>query len=59
MTVGICDKDEVLTLGRVAVEVVANGVARVVPDAVVMPVTELGEEDVVLVGMTIVTTVLI
>lgn len=58
MTVGICDKDEALTLENVSVEVGADDVARVVPGAVVMPLTELDEEDEVLVGMTIVTTVL-
>ena len=58
MTVGICDKDEAMTLENVSVEVGADNVARVVPSAVVMPLTELDEEDEVLVGMTIVMTVL-
>lgn len=58
MTVGISDKDEALTLEKVVVENVASDVATVVPDAVVRPVTELDDEDEVLVGMTIVMTVL-
>jgi hypothetical protein len=59
MTVGIWDKDEVPTLEKVVVEAVADNVSKVVPGAVVMPVTGLGEEDEVIVGTTIVTTVLI
>lgn len=47
------------TLEKVVVEAVADDVSKVVPGAVVMPVTELGEEDEVIVGTTIVTTVLI
>jgi hypothetical protein len=59
MTVGIWDKDEVPTLEKVVVEAVADDISKVVPGAVVMPVTELGEEDEVIEGTTIVTTVLI
>jgi hypothetical protein len=59
MTVGICDMDEALTLEKVVVDNVANDVASAVPDAVVKLVTELDDEGEVLVGITIVTTVLI
>lgn len=59
MTVGICDKDEALTLEEVVVDNVANDVVSAVPGAVSRLVTELDDEDEVLVGITIVTTVLI
>jgi len=59
MTVGICDKDEALTLEEVVVDNVANDVVSAVPGAVLRLVTELDDEDEVLVGITIVTTVLI
>jgi hypothetical protein len=58
MTVGICVKDEALTLEKVIVDNEASDVAASVPDVVVRPVTELDDEDEVIVGMTIVTTVL-
>jgi hypothetical protein len=60
MTVGICDMGEVLTIEKVVVDKAANDVASVVSEALVIAVTELDDnEDEVLVGMTIVTTVLI
>ena len=50
--------DEALTLEKVIVEVRPDDIARVVSVAVVRPVTELVEDE-VLVGTTIVMTVLI
>lgn len=57
MTVGISDTDDALTLNRLVGDVV-DDVVRVVPKLVLTPIIEL-EVDEVLVGITIVTTVLI